>query len=57
MIVKCSTCGLYFEDVYRSTICPHAAFPANDGNNNFKVHEDAYRNELPPRNVTSEDAE
>lgn len=42
MIVSCEKCGASFEDEYRSTICPHSAFPANDGSNNFKVHEDAY---------------
>ena len=43
MIVLCDDCGLYFEDVYRSTVCPHNAFPANDGHNNFTVHEEAFR--------------
>ncbi len=42
MVVKCLSCGLWFEDVYRNTVCPHAAFPANDGENNFAVHDDAY---------------
>jgi predicted nucleic acid-binding Zn-ribbon protein len=42
MIVQCDKCGTRFEDVYRSTLCPHAAFPANDGNNVFTVHEDSY---------------
>lgn len=42
MIVHCETCKMWFEDVFRSTECPHAAFPANDGRNNFRVHEDAY---------------
>lgn len=42
MIVDCLKCRMRFEDEYRSTVCPHAAFPANDGHNNFKVHDDAY---------------
>ncbi len=42
MVVKCPKCEIWFNDVYRSTICPHDAFPANDGNNNFHVHDDAY---------------
>lgn len=42
MISRCLECGARYNDEYRSTICPHKAFPANDGNNNFTVHEDAY---------------
>jgi hypothetical protein len=42
MIIKCEKCDKWFEDVYRSTQCPHQAFPANDGKNNFAVHDDAY---------------
>jgi hypothetical protein len=42
MITKCKKCKKYFEDEFRSYICPHDAFPANDGNNNFKVHNDSY---------------
>lgn len=42
MIVKCETCLREFEDVYRSYVCPHDPFPANDGNNNFEMHHDAY---------------
>lgn len=41
MIVKCVACKMYFDDEFRSTLCPHDAFPANDGSNNFTVHEDA----------------
>jgi len=47
MITRCDVCLMYFEDVYRSTICPHAAFAANDGDNYFSVHDDAYLSELP----------
>jgi len=42
MIRKCPTCPMYYDDEYRLTLCPHDAFPANDGANNFAVHEDAY---------------
>jgi hypothetical protein len=42
MIIRCAKCDLWFEDVYRDTSCPHTAFPANDGDNNFVVHDDAY---------------
>lgn len=42
MIVQCENCKVWFEDVYRSYVCPHRAFPANDGQNNFQVHEDSY---------------
>ena len=28
-------------------MCPHDAFPANDGSNNFAVHEEAYLSHLP----------
>lgn len=42
MIVGCDSCGARFEDTYRSTLCPHNAFPANDGNNVFTVHEESY---------------
>jgi hypothetical protein len=48
MIIKCRKCDLWFEDVYRSTACPHRAFLANDGRNNFSVHEDAYRDKAQP---------
>lgn len=49
MIVKCLECGVHYEDVYRDTDCPHKAFPANDGDNNFVVHDDAYLSvETPP---------
>ena len=48
MIVQCEKCGAYFEDEYRLTTCPHLAFNANDGYNNFAVHEDAYLDVNPP---------
>lgn len=42
MISQCLDCGARFDDEYRSFICPHVAFPANDGNNNFTIHENSY---------------
>lgn len=42
MIVQCDKCGSEFEDEYRTYVCPHEAFPANDGNNNFTVHEESH---------------
>lgn len=41
MIICCMKCHLRFDDEFRDTICPHDAFPANDGNNNFRVHHDS----------------
>jgi len=40
--VHCDECGRDFENRYRSTLCPHRAFPANDGRNNFKTHPEAF---------------
>lgn len=51
MIVLCFKCGMHFEDQFRTTICPHEAFPANDGNNNFKMHDDAYLSLEPPKDT------
>ena len=42
MIVDCRICSAKFEDEYRSWVCPHDAFAANDGKNNFTVHDEAY---------------
>ena len=42
MLVRCEKCRKVFEDCYRSTICPHGTFPANDGMNNFLLHPEAY---------------
>jgi len=42
MIVKCSDCEKYFDDEYRTTICPHETFPANDGENRFVHHPESY---------------
>jgi len=42
MIVRCQSCKIYYDDEFRLTECPHQAFPANDGNGNFTVHDDSY---------------
>jgi hypothetical protein len=42
MVVRCRKCKRFFEDVYRSTICPHGTFAANDGQNNFAHHPESY---------------
>lgn len=42
MIVQCDRCGAGFDDEYRTYICPHRAFPANDRCNNFVIHEEAH---------------
>lgn len=56
MIVQCPECKKWLDDVFRDTICPHEAFPANDGKNNFTAHHDAYlSDEAPPRNRVFED--
>lgn len=38
MKVKCSECGVWFDDEFRWTFCPHDTFAANDGDNNFDHH-------------------
>jgi hypothetical protein len=42
VIIECPDCKREFEDIYRSTICPHETFAANDGKNNFAHHAEAY---------------
>jgi hypothetical protein len=42
MIILCPVCLSEFDDEFRSTLCPHATFPANDGRNNHKHHPKAY---------------
>jgi hypothetical protein len=43
MIVTCSRgCGARFDDEFRTTICPHETFAANDGHNNFAHHPEAF---------------
>lgn len=42
MIVQCGKCNLYLDDEFRTTVCPHKAFNANDGANHFRVVEESY---------------
>lgn len=49
MIVRCMHCSKYFDDQFRNTICPHNAFLANDGQNNFKIHEEAWLADHEPK--------
>jgi hypothetical protein len=32
----CTKCRAMFDDEFRTTICPHETFAANDGYNNFR---------------------
>jgi hypothetical protein len=48
MIRDCFWCKNFYDDEFRSTICPHSAFPANDGHNNFRVHDESYLSDSPP---------
>lgn len=50
MIQKCEKCKKWFEDVFRFTSCPHEPFPVNNGNNDFKVYENAYFSDEEPLN-------
>lgn len=42
MIITCPNCQRTFQDEYRTTICPHETFAANDGQNNFAHHSEAH---------------
>jgi hypothetical protein len=42
MIVQCHKCNKYFDDEFRTYVCPHDAFTVNDGDNNFEIHHDSY---------------
>jgi len=39
----CDKCRWSYDDQYRSTICPHPTFAANDGQNNFAHHPESLR--------------
>lgn len=54
MIVQCEKCNLWYDDEFRLCVCPHRAFPANDGHNNFAVRENAWLSSLPPDAPTPE---
>lgn len=47
MIVKCERYGKRFDDTFRSTFCPHDTFLANDGENNFRHHEESFLSSRP----------
>lgn len=49
MTIECGNCGARFDDEFRTTICPHETFAANDGNNNFAHHPESI---LEPREPT-----
>lgn len=38
MTVYCQSCAMTFDDQFRTTICPHETFAANDGTNHFAHH-------------------
>lgn len=43
MIIDCPHgCGARLDDEFRTTVCPHETFAANDGGNNFRHHPEAY---------------
>lgn len=49
MIIKCEKCIKYFDDQFRYTGCPHNTFSANDGQNNFKHHPEAWLADREPK--------
>src|SRR5258708_12808844 len=51
MIVRCAECRSYFEDVYRTKLCPHETFAANDGQNRFQHHPEAYLSPWAPGGI------
>ncbi len=42
MILTCEACHYHFDDKFRTTICPHEPFAANDGRNNFAHHPESF---------------
>lgn len=42
MIIRCEKCQVVYDDEFRTTICPHGTFAANDGYNNFAHHPEAF---------------
>lgn len=55
MIVQCKTCNSYFDDEFRSTICPHSTFAANDGLNNFAHYPLSYMSSDAPTTEQEQD--
>lgn len=58
MIITCPHgCGALLDDEFRSTVCPHGTFAANDGRNNFRHHPEAYLEPTPANaSPTSQEA-
>jgi hypothetical protein len=55
MIVRCPACDIYYDDEFRKSICTHATFLANDGQNNFRRYEESWYNiRLPSKNEANE---
>lgn len=48
MIVRCEKCASHFDDEFRTTLCPHPTFLANDGYNAFQHYSDSYLSEAAP---------
>lgn len=42
MIIKCEHCSKFYDDQFRSTVCPHDTFSANDGQNNFRHYPESW---------------
>lgn len=42
MIIICGKCQSRFDDEFRTTICPHETFAANNGKNNFAHHPESF---------------
>lgn len=42
MIVYCCSCSKWYDDEFRSSVCPHSTFSANDGQNNFKHYHESW---------------
>jgi hypothetical protein len=55
MIVQCPDCKRRFDDEFRTTICPHETFAANDGLNNFAHHPESYLGAFPAERIDAVD--
>lgn len=53
MIAFCKKCNMFFDDEFRTIHCPHDAFNANDGKNNFEVHHDSYLSKEQPIQIST----
>lgn len=54
MTKVCEKCRTQYDDAYRSTICPHDMFSANDGQNNFTMGPDAANRDVKDWEATVE---